>query len=106
MDEPTPDQLPWRPSRRDFLRGATGASAGLVLGSLACSPSTGGGSSGSRAGTTPVSSAASRSGAAAAPVAAVEKPQLAIGFIPITCATPIIMAHPLGFYSKYGLDVT
>lgn len=34
-----------------------------------------------------------------------EKKKLAIGFVPITCATPIIMAHPLGFYSKYGLDV-
>jgi nitrate/nitrite transport system substrate-binding protein len=34
-----------------------------------------------------------------------EKSKLAIGFIPITCATPIIMARPMGFYSKYGLDV-
>lgn len=34
-----------------------------------------------------------------------EKPDLKIGFIPITCATPIIMAHPLGFYSKQGLNV-
>src|SRR5687767_12392053 len=34
-----------------------------------------------------------------------EKQKLAVGFIPITCATPIIMAHPMGFYSKYGLDV-
>ncbi|HEY8554933.1 MAG TPA: CmpA/NrtA family ABC transporter substrate-binding protein, partial [Burkholderiales bacterium] len=34
-----------------------------------------------------------------------EKKQLKIGFIPITCATPIIMAHPLGFYAKHGLDV-
>ena len=25
--------------------------------------------------------------------------------MPITCATPIIMAHPMGFYKKYGLDV-
>ncbi|TCT08046.1 CmpA/NrtA family ABC transporter substrate-binding protein [Aquabacter spiritensis] len=36
---------------------------------------------------------------------ALEKKDLKIGFIPITCATPIIMAHPLGFYSKYGLNV-
>ncbi|NMG34577.1 nitrate ABC transporter substrate-binding protein [Azoarcus sp. TTM-91] len=36
---------------------------------------------------------------------ALEKTKLKVGFIPITCATPIIMAHPLGFYSKYGLDV-
>ena len=34
-----------------------------------------------------------------------EKKALKVGFIPITCATPIIMAHPLGFYSKYGLNV-
>jgi nitrate/nitrite transport system substrate-binding protein len=37
--------------------------------------------------------------------AAVEKKDLKIGFIPITCATPLIMAHPLGFYSKQGLNV-
>src|SRR5438067_13663712 len=36
---------------------------------------------------------------------AIEKKALKVGFIPITCATPIIMAHPLGFYSKHGLDV-
>lgn len=34
-----------------------------------------------------------------------EKTKLKVGFVPITCATPIIMAHPLGFYEKYGLDV-
>lgn len=34
-----------------------------------------------------------------------EKTDLKVGFIPITCATPIIMAHPMGFYSKYGLNV-
>jgi nitrate/nitrite transport system substrate-binding protein len=38
-------------------------------------------------------------------VGALEKTKLKVGFIPITCATPIIMAHPLGFYSRYGLDV-
>jgi nitrate/nitrite transport system substrate-binding protein len=27
-----------------------------------------------------------------------EKKDLKIGFIPITCATPIIMAEPMGFY--------
>ena len=37
--------------------------------------------------------------------AALEKKSLKIGFIPITCATPIIMAKPLGYYSKHGLDV-
>jgi nitrate/nitrite transport system substrate-binding protein len=34
-----------------------------------------------------------------------EKSKLKVGFIPITCATPIIMAHPMGFYAKQGLDV-
>ena len=34
-----------------------------------------------------------------------EKRDLKVGFIPITCATPLIMAHPLGFYSKQGLNV-
>jgi nitrate/nitrite transport system substrate-binding protein len=34
-----------------------------------------------------------------------EKKKLRIGFVPITCATPIIMAHPMGFYERYGLDV-
>ncbi|MEZ5662462.1 MAG: CmpA/NrtA family ABC transporter substrate-binding protein [Burkholderiaceae bacterium] len=35
-----------------------------------------------------------------------EKTDLKIGFIPITCATPLIMAHPLGFYQKEGLNVS
>ena len=34
-----------------------------------------------------------------------EKKNLKVGFVPITCATPIIMAHPMGFYAKHGLDV-
>ena len=36
-------------------------------------------------------------------VEGLEKTDLQIGFIPITCATPIIMSEPLGFYEKYGL---
>jgi nitrate/nitrite transport system substrate-binding protein len=35
----------------------------------------------------------------------IEKKRLRVGFIPITCATPIIMAHPMGFYARHGLDV-
>jgi nitrate/nitrite transport system substrate-binding protein len=34
-----------------------------------------------------------------------EKTDLEVGFIPITCATPIIMASPMGFYAKQGLNV-
>jgi nitrate/nitrite transport system substrate-binding protein len=37
--------------------------------------------------------------------AAPEKKDLKVGFIPITCATPIIMAAPMGFYAKQGLNV-
>lgn len=44
-------------------------------------------------------------GDAVAPASPLEKTALKIGFVPITCATPIIMAHPMGFYKKYGLDV-
>ena len=40
-----------------------------------------------------------------AETAAPEKKDLKVGFIPITCATPIIMAHPMGFYARHGLDV-
>jgi nitrate/nitrite transport system substrate-binding protein len=36
---------------------------------------------------------------------ALEKKDLKVGFIPITCATPIIMAAPMGFYEKQGLNV-
>ena len=34
-----------------------------------------------------------------------EKKDLKVGFIPITCASPLIMADPLGFYKKEGLNV-
>ncbi len=36
---------------------------------------------------------------------ALEKTDLKIGFIPITCASPLIMADPLGFYRQQGLSV-
>jgi nitrate/nitrite transport system substrate-binding protein len=35
-----------------------------------------------------------------------EKKDLKIGFIPITCASPLIMADPLGFYRQQGLNVS
>jgi nitrate/nitrite transport system substrate-binding protein len=43
---------------------------------------------------------------AADPAGKPEKKDVAIGFIPITCGTPIIMAEPLGFYKKHGLNVS
>lgn len=39
------------------------------------------------------------------PAANLEKTSLKVGFLPITCATPIIMSEPLGFYTKHGLKV-
>ncbi len=41
----------------------------------------------------------------AKPAAAPEKKDLKVGFIGITCATPIIMAAPMGFYARNGLNV-
>jgi len=35
-----------------------------------------------------------------------EKKDVKIGFLPITCATPIIFAHAAGFYAKEGLNVS
>jgi len=43
--------------------------------------------------------------AMAATPAPLEKKDLKIGFIAITCATPLIMADPLGFYKQQGLNV-
>ncbi len=37
---------------------------------------------------------------------AIEKKDLKIGFITITCAAPLIMADPMGFYKKQGLNVS
>lgn len=34
-----------------------------------------------------------------------EKTNLKVAFLPITCATPIIMSKPLGFYEKHGMTV-
>ena len=36
----------------------------------------------------------------------IEKKNLTVAFIPITCATPIIMAEPMGFYARHSLNVT
>lgn len=39
-------------------------------------------------------------------VGPLENANLNIGFLAITCATPIIMAEPMGFYARRGLDVS
>ncbi len=75
-------------TRREFLRNVA---VGAALVSLAsCAPG------GSDAPTAPGDSADVPEN--------LEKTDLKIGFIPITCATPIIMSEPLGFYKKYGLN--
>lgn len=85
-------------SRRNFMKYSAGvgatilASGGLMSFLAACSSEKSG--SGAISTSTPMVKAN------------VEKPDLTIGFIPITCATPIIMADPIGFYKKYGLNVT
>jgi nitrate/nitrite transport system substrate-binding protein len=35
-----------------------------------------------------------------------EKQKLTIGYVPITCSVPILLAHAMGEYQKEGLDVT
>ncbi|MDR3175118.1 MAG: ABC transporter substrate-binding protein [Desulfovibrio sp.] len=71
------------PGRRAFVK-ALGASAALALiGDLF-----------------PLSAAKAL---AAEPGGPIEKKDVSIGFIPITCGTPIIMAKPMGFYDRYGL---
>ena len=76
--------IPRPETRRVFLRTVGGASASAALAQFF-----------------PVMTAVE----AFAQGAPLEKKKLAVGFIPITCATPIIMAAPLGFYAKQGLDV-
>jgi len=76
--------MPKAETRRAFLRAVGGATASAALAEVF-----------------PVATAVE----AFAQGARLEKKKLAVGFIPITCATPIIMAAPLGFYAKQGLDV-
>lgn len=77
-------------SRREFLKRVV--VAGALIAAASC-------------GQQPSETSTEQSPAANAPTN-LEKKDLTIGFIPITCATPIVMSEPLGFYSKYGLNVT
>ncbi|MBE9032757.1 ABC transporter substrate-binding protein [filamentous cyanobacterium LEGE 11480] len=74
-------------SRREFLRNMAVGAALVALASCGDSKPPAGDVAGE-----PVS------------VDGLEKKELKIGFIPITCATPIIMSEPLGFYKKYGFN--
>lgn len=77
-------------TRREFLRNMAVGAALVTLASCA------GGNE--PAATDPAGEPVSTEG--------LEKTDLQIGFIPITCATPIIMSEPLGFYEKYGFNAT
>lgn len=77
-------------SRREFMKRVV-VSAALV-GMASCA--------------TNQESSTTQSSPAAGGGGALEKQELTIGFIPITCATPIVMSEPLGFYEKHGLKVT
>ncbi|MBD0269870.1 MAG: ABC transporter substrate-binding protein [Cyanobacteria bacterium Co-bin8] len=78
-------------SRREFLKRV--AVAGALVAMASCGQQT------SEAPTTDAS-------VAGASATNLEKTDLRIGFIPITCATPIVMSEPLGFYEKHGLNVS
>ncbi|NJN86834.1 MAG: ABC transporter substrate-binding protein [Leptolyngbyaceae cyanobacterium SL_7_1] len=78
-------------SRREFLKRV--AVAGALVAMASCTQEA------SQSGDTETTADA------AAPVN-LEKTDLKIGFIPITCATPIVMSEPLGFYTKHGLNVS
>ncbi len=71
-------------ARRAFIKAVGAATAAAVIGEVF-----------------PIATATSVLAETGAP----EKKDLKVGFIPITCATPIIMAHPMGFYGKQGLNV-
>ena len=76
--------FPHEPVRRRFLRAVGKGTAMAAIGSVL-----------------PIASLQAMAQDKAPP----EKKDLKIGFIPITCATPLIMAHPLGFYKQQGLNV-
>src|SRR5690606_10791215 len=76
--------FPHAPARRAFLRAVGGSTAAAAVSQLL-----------------PVG-LISEAFAEGGPL---EKTRLAVGFIPITCTTPIIMAEPMGFYARHGLDV-
>ncbi|HEY9736843.1 MAG TPA: ABC transporter substrate-binding protein, partial [Trichocoleus sp.] len=76
-------------SRREFLKRV--AVAGALVAMASCSQGT----------EETTETAASSTG-----TGALEKSEIRVGFIPITCATPIVMSEPLGFYEKHGLKAS
>jgi len=83
----TPETLhPQDPSKRDFMKKTTGLSVAAAL--MALVPP------------------GVRQGAWAAGSDAPEKPNLSIGFIPLTDCASVVMASVKGFDKKYGLTIT
>ncbi|PSR15510.1 taurine ABC transporter substrate-binding protein [filamentous cyanobacterium CCP3] len=78
-------------TRREFLKNMAVGAALVTLASCA------GGSD---------EPAAEEAEAAPIDTSSLEKTDIQVGFIPITCATPIIMSEPLGFYEKYGFNAS
>ncbi len=74
------------PTRRQLLTGLGGAALATLIGE--------------------VFPLATLKAFAADPVGKPEKKDVSVAFIPITCGTPIIMAEPLGFYKKHGLNAS
>lgn len=77
--------MPHEPTRRRFLGGVGAATAMGAIASLF-----------------PLDSLQ----AMAMEAGPLEKKDLKLGFIAITCAAPLVMAEPLGFYKQQGLNVT
>lgn len=80
-------------TRRRLLGLGAGASAAALL--AACSPSGG----------VPGTAAADFEASLPAPED-LEQREITIGFVPITCSSPIVNAAALGIYEQYGLNVT
>lgn len=76
--------FPHEPTRRAFLKTVGAGTAMAAIGSLL-----------------PLSALQE---AAAADRLNPEKKDLTIGFIPIICSTPLIMADPLGYYAEQGIN--
>lgn len=76
--------FPHEPTRRAFLKAVGAGTAMAAIGSLL-----------------PLSALQE---AAAADRLNPEKKDLTIGFIPIICSTPLIMADPLGYYAEQGIN--
>ncbi len=77
--------------RRDFLTKVAAAAAIVTLASCAqnAAPPT-----------------TESSPTASATAGKLEKTDLTIGFIPIACSIPIVLAEPKGIYKKHGLNIT